>query len=368
VNYSNAICGSPARPNPSKGAPLRGRTVSWRSSSIAVEAFDSWLDASVTVKTVFVPTVKTVFVRVRSSPLVPARTKTHQGGMPLERTPATPGDSGAHRPAAYGNRSVDSPLPCLRGCTSEGEDSMDMLSVLLLPDPGPGDHGWRTGEKAGAEDRLPAMGRTEVPHEIAALRSLPAALNSSPAPMPMHGRIREDLRRNKRGKWGGAPADGAVGAGQAQALAAMQPSQLAVVLQGLPIANILMVRAVTPPPQAVLVVALLALLPGSFSPRMPRTPNPLLWGFLCLARRHMAAPVLSSPIYAPTPPAGPGSVTHFPGCVPLHFPLGPERNRHQVEWRQYCTESLSDLRLPAYAGGHACRAEHENAPAQGSGG
>jgi len=79
VNYSNAICGSPARPNPSKGAPLRGRTVSWRSSSIAVEAFDSWLDASVTVKTVFVPTVKTVFVRVRSSPLVfqhgPKRTR-----------------------------------------------------------------------------------------------------------------------------------------------------------------------------------------------------------------------------------------------------------------------------------------------------
>ena len=185
-----------------------------------------------------------------------------------EQSPATPGDSGARAAADDGHRSGDSPPPCLRGCASEGEDSMDMLSVLLLPDPA-GDHSWRPGEKAGAGDHLPVVGRTgALPHEMA-LRPLPSALNSSPAPVPLQQR--EDARRSKRGKWGGAPAGGAVGAGQAQALAAMQPSQLAVVLQGLPIANILMVRAATPQQQCSALCCSLArpLLRGSFTPRMP---------------------------------------------------------------------------------------------------
>ena len=166
---------------------------------------------------------------------------------------------------------------------------------------------------------------------------------------------RDNLKRAKRE---GEPSGRAVGGtARAQALDVMQPSQLAVVLQGLPLVNILMVLNA---------LVLLWLPAPRVRPDIGRSIGQerikVLVGVHvadCLANLSMK---LTAESFVRT--AGTPSFACFPGGVPLHISVGFERNKHRVERDQYCAESLPDIRLPAHAGWHACRAEYQVAAAE----
>ena len=100
----------------------------------------------------------------------------------------------------------------------------------------------RQSGRTDAHDFGSSMGHTgSTSRDVVPLRALDLPAPSSA--LPLSGAVSQgatETRCTKRAKW--AP-DRAVGATRAQAWVAMQPSQLAVVLQGLPIVNILTVRS-----------------------------------------------------------------------------------------------------------------------------
>lgn len=130
-------------------------------------------------------------------------------------------------------------------CASEGEDSI-MQSMLMSLAPIANLQSGRTD----AHEFGSSMGHTgSTPQDAAPSTAL-----------PLSGAVSQgatETRCTKRSKW--AP-DRAVGATRAQAWVAMQPSQLAVVLQGLPIVNILMVRSAR---LVLLALRLFACMPGA---------------------------------------------------------------------------------------------------------
>ena len=143
---------------------------------------------------------------------------------------------------------------CRGCCISEGEDGIDFPSALHLsltryiPDPElagtePGDG----EEKAGSPPVHKSVlcdGHLSSPlHEPSSQDDSSIALFERPS--QVIPAVAEPQLRLKRGRWGtGRPinASSPRPGGGLGTLAMMQPSQLAVVLQGLPIVNILMVR------------------------------------------------------------------------------------------------------------------------------